>query len=385
MPPVRDDNRKPFVAFRSFLFRPSETFVHSPLEHFQRWRPILTGWDSDPDALGARAAGAVVYSRIASSPLHTRLRYRFGYYPPQAFIQLAQRRPRLCHAHFGDDGAIALNLCQALAIPSIVTFYGHDVTRLPTWRTWRPAWIYYAYRFRDLKSRTSMALAYCEFLRNRLIALGWEKSRVRLHYTGTPIPHEPMWRGESDAILAVGRLVEKKGFDTLLHALAHLGRTTKKLPTLVIVGDGPLRTALERLAGVLGVWEAVRFVGWLKPGQLEEYFARAALVCAPSRRARDGDMEGLPTVLVESAARGLPLVGSDHAGIPEIVRDNRTGILVPEGDPVRLAEAIGQMLGDTELRGRLAQGARAVALAQFDIRRQTERLEELYDEVTAVR
>ena len=109
---------------------------------------------------------------------------------------------------------------------------------------------------------------------------------------------------------------------------------------------------------------------------------RASLLAAPSLTARNGDAEGLPTVIVEAAASSLPVVGTRHSGIPEAVVDGQTGFLVPEGDPEALAERIALLLGSAQLRERMDRPARAMAEAKFDLRRQTARLEALYDRLT---
>ena len=181
-------------------------------------------------------------------------------------------------------------------------------------------------------------------------------------------------------MLHVGRLVEKKGTAGLLRAFARVpaGR-------LAIIGEGPLRPALERLARELGLGERVRFLGVQAPDDVAEWMRRAALLAAPSLTARDGDAEGLPNVVVEAAASALPVVGSDHEGIPEAVADGTSGFVVPEGDVAALAARMAELLGDAALRRRLGAAGRALAEAKFDIKRQMRRLEERYDALTSTR
>ena len=106
---------------------------------------------------------------------------------------------------------------------------------------------------------------------------------------------------------------------------------------------------------------------------------RAWLLVAPSLTAADGDSEGLPTVLLEAAASGLPAIGSDHSGIPEAIDDGRSGFIVPEGEEGPLARRIGELLGSERLRAAMAAEARALAETRFDRARQGALLEEHYD------
>ena len=107
------------------------------------------------------------------------------------------------------------------------------------------------------------------------------------------------------------------------------------------------------------------------------------MLAAPSITARDGDAEGLPTVIVEAAASSLPAVGTRHAGIPEAIVDGKTGFLVAERDAEALGDRLGALLGSAELAARMGAAARSHAEQRFDLARQTERLEEIYDRVSA--
>ncbi|MGZ8313143.1 MAG: glycosyltransferase, partial [Allosphingosinicella sp.] len=164
----------------------------------------------------------------------------------------------------------------------------------------------------------------------------------------------------------------------LIEALARL-RPQAPQARLVVVGDGPERPALERQCAALGLAGAVHFTGAATRDEVAAWLRRAWLLAVPSLTARDGDAEGLPTVLLEAAASGLPAVGSDHAGIPEAIVDGKTGFVVPERDPAALAARLADLLGDGDRRYRMGVAARSLAEASFDAARQAGRLEELYD------
>lgn len=189
-----------------------------------------------------------------------------------------------------------------------------------------------------------------------VISMGVDLSRFR---PGLRDPAWPAAQGlQAPVILFVGRLVEKKGVATLLDAFARMAQPA----TLAICGDGPEAANLRHRAETLGISARVRFLGALPHQALARAYASSDIGCAPSVPARNGDLDGMPTVLPEAAASGLALVGSDLAGIPLIIEPERSGLLVPPGDAPALAAALDRLAADAPLRRRLAAGARAKAV-----------------------
>ena len=177
---------------------------------------------------------------------------------------------------------------------------------------------------------------------------------------------------ESEMILFVGRLVRRKGADDLISAFHFLVRN-HPAARLEIVGDGPERTGLEKLAADLGLGEKVRFLGSLRGEALNERYRDCDVFVMPSRTLKD-DVEGFGTVFLEAGLAGKPSVGTRSGGIPEAVVDGVTGILVEEADIPGLASALGKILEDTELRQRLGENARSHVLAQFTWERTGQKL-----------
>jgi glycosyltransferase involved in cell wall biosynthesis len=282
----------------------------------------------------------------------------------------------MVHAHFAPDGLLALPLARALKAPLVTTLHGYDVTVPP--RTMlasgRLSWMRYALLRRRLMDEGALFLAVSDSIRARAIAAGFPEARTLTHYLGTDLTRFSPGAPEPGLIVHVGRLVEKKGTETLLRALALLPE-----PRLAIVGDGPIRRKLERLAGALGVAERVTFLGALPHDETAQWIGQAWVLAVPSVTAASGDSEGLPTVILEAAGMGVPTVGSRHSGIVEAVEEGRSGFLLPEGDSQAMAARLGEVLASPDLRHRLGSGARAVAAERFDFDRQIARLESLYD------
>ncbi|MGE0133995.1 MAG: glycosyltransferase [Dehalococcoidia bacterium] len=174
-------------------------------------------------------------------------------------------------------------------------------------------------------------------------------------------------------IVGAGRLVEKKGFADLIDACRLLGAGGW---SCTIVGDGPLRGALEAQAHMFGV--DVSFTGALAHRELLRHMRGATVFVAPSVVASDGNRDGIPTVLVEAMALGVPVVSTAVTGIPELVRDGETGLLCQPRDPMALAAATARLLGDPELLRRVTTNARALVEREYDARRNTAQLRALF-------
>ncbi len=171
----------------------------------------------------------------------------------------------------------------------------------------------------------------------------------------------PMPAGDGTRVLAVGRLVPKKGFGVLLRAFARarasFAKQGRKM-SLTLVGDGPERPRLETLARALGLGESLVLTGALSPPDVRREMARAHMLVAPSVRGARGDLDGLPNVILEAMASARPVVASRISGIPEAVVDGRTGLLSPAGDDEALARDIVRLARDRELALRGAAAGR---------------------------
>jgi glycosyltransferase involved in cell wall biosynthesis len=189
-------------------------------------------------------------------------------------------------------------------------------------------------------------------------------------------------RAEPPLVLAVGRLVEKKGFDDLVSAcsLLHADGTAFRCR---IVGKGELERDLHALVKALGLEEQVELAGPIPRERLLAEYSRASVVVAPCVIGADGNRDGLPTVLVEAMALGIPVVATDVTGIPELVEDGRTGVLVPQRDPQALAEAIRWVLAEPSLADGLARAGRARVERKFDLRANVARLRNLLEEASS--
>lgn len=378
-PPFETDPRPVAAIFRSPVFNASETFVAAQAAGLVRYQPLVIGLE-DKGNVPAGLAGRVM---LAGSGERLALKL-FGDGRRLA-ARIRPYRPALVHAHFGPDGLLALPLARMLGVPLVTSLRGYDVgrSRLSLLASGRLSWLRYAVGQEALLREGNLFLAVSDALRARAVAAGFPPERTRTHYNGVDLARFPAGPGGDGAtILHVGRLVEKKGTALLLAAF---GEVRKAHPgaVLAIVGEGPLRGALERRSAELALGESVRFLGAQPAAAVAEWMRRSAMLAAPSLAARDGDAEGLPNVVVEAAASALAVVASDHAGIPEAVADGRSGFIVPEGEVEPLARRLSELLASAELRRGMGLAGRKLAEARFDAARQMEKLEEIYDALTS--
>ena len=185
-------------------------------------------------------------------------------------------------------------------------------------------------------------------------------------------------RGSEPLLLCIGRLAETKGFDTAIRALGALKRRGFT-PRLDMIGDGPDRAALEQLARDEGVELQVRFRGWITQSELLPLYRIAWLLVAPSRVLANGRRDGIPNVIIEALAMGLPCAGTRAAGLEEAIDEGVNGVLAPPDDPQALAAAIEPLLAEPARIDRMSEAARARILGEFDADLNFERLWKLFE------
>ncbi|MCC6313201.1 MAG: glycosyltransferase [Thermomicrobiales bacterium] len=194
-------------------------------------------------------------------------------------------------------------------------------------------------------------------------------------------PHPPRPQ-EPPLLLAVGRLVEKKGFDDLIRACAQL--RDRDVPfRCEIVGAGGEGARLDALIAAHDLTDRVRLAGPMPREELIHLYPQASVFVAPCVVGADGNRDGLPTVLIEAMALGVPVVATPVTGIPEIVHDGETGTIVPERDPEALADALERVLANPDDARRMAAAGRVLVEREFDLRANVATVRKLLAEASA--
>jgi len=280
------------------------------------------------------------------------------------------------HAHFANQTADCAAIAGGVAgLPFSFTAHAYDIySQAPRQRNATLDW---------KLTHAARAFAVSNYARDLLRARlpESERGRVSTVYVGIPTT---LFRSEpppddGDGILrmiCVARFQQKKGLDTLLDACGLL-RDRGVRTHLTLIGDGPERPVLEERIARLSLEDVVDLPGPKPQEEVARALAAADCFVMPCRRDSTGDMDGIPTVFMEALATGRPVVSCAVSGVPELVRDGETGLLVPPDDPAALADAIARLAGDAGLRARLGAHGRALVERQHDQDRNARRMVEL--------
>ena len=365
------------VALFSTSFLPySQTFVYDEIRAHRRY-------DVDVFCKERLNADRFPYERIykPAGSLREKLYENMAYWPAFDRI-LAKGGHALVHAHFGTGAVYALPYVRKHKLPFVVTFHGNDVAALigPQRREFRR--LRYVLRAPRIMQSAELMLCVSLELCETVARLSGRPNAVKPFRLGVDLKRftPSLIEHAIPRILMVGRFTEKKGHEFALRAFAETLQHGRKAH-LTFVGDGELEPACRRFVESSGMNEWVEFAGVKSPSETAEILRSSDLVLVPSVVARNGDREGSPTVVKEAGACAKPVIGTRHAGIPEVIEDGITGFLVPERDVGSLKERMIALIDDPELRRRMGEAARRKMEREFDLFKQVDALESHYDSI----
>ncbi len=292
-------------------------------------------------------------------------------------ISLINKQPYdIIHCQFGTQGYRGM-FFKNVSHPTpklIVMFRGHDISRYVQEQGDRV--------YDEIFKSGDFFLANCEFFRQRVIQLGGNPERVAVHRSGLDcskfkfIPRQL----NADGIIRIattGRLVEKKGIEYAIRAVAQQAQVYPKLE-YQIIGDGVLKEHLQTVIQQLNAESFIKLVGWKNEQEIIEILEQSHLFIAPSITAQDGNQDAPINVLKEAMAMGLPVISTYHGGIPELVEDGVSGFLVPERNTEALAEKLGYLIEHPERWIKMGEAGRAYVEQHYDIHRLNDKLVQLY-------
>jgi colanic acid/amylovoran biosynthesis glycosyltransferase len=303
---------------------------------------------------------------------------QLGLVPPSP--DLAALRPRVVHAQFGRGGALALPIARSLRVPLVVTFHGGDATKDKHYGNVPSI---FRRRLSALKQEAALFVCVSQSVHDRLIDRGFPPNKLRVIRIGVDVQPaiEAVRPASPPYVVFVGRFVEKKGCKYLIEAARQLAATGCPV-RIVLIGDGPLAAQLHAQAQNVAT---VGFTGWLSSDQVRHHIQQATALCVPSITAQDGDTDGLPTVVLEAMAIGVPVIGTYQGGIAEAVEHGITGLLAQPASHGALADAIRWILDNPLSRDSMGAAARRVVHARFDAQTQSQQLEDALLEVIGER
>ena len=287
------------------------------------------------------------------------------------------RRAGVCHihVHFAAEAALdAMRIASLLKIPYSLTAHAYDIFETPM-------------NLREKIERAAFTTTGCEYNRRYLQRLVDPGAAERIHVMVMGVDPEAFRRRTpypgGRHVMAVGRLVEKKGFSYLVEAIAELEEEAP-VDRLTIAGEGPLRAELKDAVRQLGLEERVSMPGAMSPIEVREALESADVLVMPAIVASNGDRDSMPVVVKEAMAMEIPVIATDEVGLPELV-DEQVGRLVPPRDSKALAATIAEVLAlPSEERQELGRAGRRRAIELCDLRRETERLAQWIRSVQSV-
>ena len=368
--------------FTSYFLPPSEIFMVEQARHLTRYtsRFLATQRQESKTAnqhsMRLNCLSDSWRGQMAAAEL------RLARWVDPLFRELIQNAAIL-HAQFGKNGYLAWPIARRLSMPFVTTFHGYDATfvgnplsvdgvnqRLFFWRG------------RAQMARAGLnCIAVSDYIRDRLLELGFPKSKIFRHYIGINTnlfcPEDSVER-VANRVVCISRFVEYKGHRFIIDALTRLTKGGVPIE-LIMVGQGPLRNEIERAAR-----KGIAKVTVLQDQSQSEIISllrTAQLYIHGSYRTPTGHAEALGLSILEAEAVGTPVIAFDSGGVGEAVDNNKTGYLVPEKDVVGMSKKIAMLLADFERWNSFSRAGVDFVRTHFDITKCCSQLEDIYDNI----
>jgi len=372
----------------------SETFIYSYLKNMTGVESHVLAEKQENTDLFPFERRHVLMQQNHLTIGHSRLVHKLTRSPKTGFALLPRSpfaektckilKPDVIHAHGGYDGFNYVSLKRRLGIPFVTTFYGRDIGAGSKHPYWRKAYSI-LFRIGDLFLVEGPAM------KGKLLAIGCSPLKVRIQRIGVDLDRfsrdDYAERADTDKVLILmcGRMVEKKGLEYGIRAFS---KVHSRFPhtEMRIIGDGPRFGELQRLVCSLALNSSVKMLGYMSHDQYAVQSKAAHIFVQPSVTASDGDSEGgAPTTLLEMQAMGVPIVSTYHDDIPQVVVAGKSAFLVEERDVDGLAEKIGFLVENPQIRGEMGSEGRKHVEEKHDICRLAKQLEAVYVELAGSR
>lgn len=294
----------------------------------------------------------------------------------QVSPHLNQQPYDIVHCHFGYNGLKSLQLRDfgLLQGKLITTFHGLDLSQ--------DIQAQGRHIYDRLFEQGDLFLPVSEYWKQRLIELGCDKGKIIVHRMGIDcdsfaFTQRKLPKVDKIQLISVSRLAEKKGLEYGIRAVAELVKIKSNIE-YTIIGDGPLKEDLQQLIQTLNIGNIVKLIGWRQKTEVIDLLKNSDIFLSPSVTSQSGDQEGIPVALMEAMAIGLPVVSTFHSGIPELVKNNISGFLVPERNVPSLVDRLNYLIEHPEIRSRMGQLGHQQVRKHYDVEMLNDRLVELY-------
>lgn len=280
------------------------------------------------------------------------------------------------YCHFGTNGIYGTYLKEiGINGKLVTTFHGYDMSGFIKSNSNNV--------YKKLFLNGDLLLPISDYWKKKLIRLGCSDKKIIVHRMGINLEkfkfsERRKRSGEPIKILTIGRLVEKKGHKYIIKTIAEIIKKHRNIE-YIIAGDGPFGSKLEDLISELRIKGYIKFLGVVDQNEVLKLYKQAHIFALPSITANNGDQEGIPVVLMEAQAAGLPIISTFHTGIPEAVVDGKSGFLVPEKDVDALTEKLEYLIEHPEIWPDMGQYGRKFVEEHYDINKLNQRLVKIYN------
>lgn len=296
-----------------------------------------------------------------------------GLYTALSFLK--EKPYDIVHCQFGPFGVAAIPLLQQGVITGklVTSFRGSDITKN---LSLNPG------IYDNLFKAGHLFLPVSKNFKDILVEEGCAENKIVIHHSGIAcnrFVYADRHRAENEVtkILFIGRLVEKKGVIYAIQAIARILALGKKI-SLTIIGDGPLRKEIDRFVAGQGIGDHVCMIGQKTQEEVINYLQNSHILVAPCITAENNEQEGIPNVIKEAMATGMPVISTVHSGIPELIEDCVSGCLVPERDLEALIERLIYLTDHPEIWPMMGKAGRNKIESEFDINKLNDELVKLY-------
>lgn len=363
----------------------SMTFIYRQLKGLRKFEPIvLTEHIENRNVFPFRE----IYSINRDKTLLYRLCSKFWRTIKRTFVYTSKKEMNyyielirknkiaLVHSHFGPCGIKMLPARQKCNVLLVTTFHGYDASMA----------LHNGAYLKDLETLFKYGdffIAVSNHMKKKLVTLGCPETKIMTIYYGVPLrqfeykTRKAKDKNEKLTFLQVSNFVEKKGHEFTVRAFYEVKKSYPNVE-LLFVGDGPLRAEIENLVNNLGLNHNITFLGKKYRNEIPSFMYNSDIFIHPSITGRDGDQEGIPNVIMEAMATGMPVISTYHSGIPELAINNETGFLTREKDIATLSVKMIELCKNEQLRWQFGIEGRKQIEKKFDIDIQNKKLEQIY-------
>lgn len=326
---------------------------------------------------------ATVYNPPKSPAFSTKFLKKNHYKYFEAILK--KQTPKIIHSHYLTDAAFFHPLTKNLNIPKVCSCYGYDVSVIP-----RKFGLLAKYYYKKVFKEYDLFLAMTDEMKNDLLAIGCPKSKLMVHYHGIDtyffdLQREYELKNGVFNILTIASLYPVKGHLSVLKAVKLFSKKNPEIEVrYTIVGNGILKEKLEDFVKKNKLAEKIIFQPGIKHGpEFINFLNEADVFLHPSITTKENDKEGIPGAIVEAMASGLPVISTQHGGIPFIIENNKTGFLVKEHDSSSIAQYLELLYNNKDLRIKIGRNANKYAKSKLDLFEKAKDLKEIYNSLIA--